>query len=127
MLKKLNLPAKIGGGFATVTLLLLLTALVAWFGMEQFLAGYNRFAEIVDRTTRAENIQANMLAAQLNSHDYLFEQDASYVKGYRESLQNARQAYQQLDALVRNPERRQHLEVMKTTLEAYDHDFSAVV
>ena len=104
-MKNLNMVAKIGGGFGLVLTLLLVVSLVSWNGITEATRGLRQFQEFVGVTDISNQLQADMLLAQMNVKDFI-------ISGNQEAIKRSDDYLRKVETLIKT---------LKTSTNDLDH------
>ncbi|MBF0551741.1 MAG: methyl-accepting chemotaxis protein, partial [Deltaproteobacteria bacterium] len=83
MIQKLNLRAKIAGGFGLVILLFVVSSQVAWHGLGNMTAGFESYRDMARKTSICARLQAEALNAQVSVKDYVITDNETHLQHYK--------------------------------------------
>ncbi len=91
-MKNLSLVAKIGGGFGLVLALLFIVSLVSWKGINKVTGGLGKYQDFVGLTEISNQLQADMLLAQMNVKDFIISGNQQAIQQYTAHLKKVENA-----------------------------------
>ncbi len=127
MLKNLTLGQKVMTGFASILVLLVVVAVIAYTALESASGGFEGYRELARDTNLASRLEADMLMMRMNVKDFLItnsEQDHAQYKFYRD---NMRTFLEQADKEIQHPDRAALIDRVIEDVATYEMGFEQVV
>lgn len=123
----MSLAAKIGAGFGSVILLLVIVSLVSWRGLSGVADGFVEYRGLARDTNLAGRLQAQMLMMRMNVKDFIITASSTDVEQYNEYLEKANTFLEEAHKAIQDPERAAKLDDLTTNLKGYEETFIQVV
>jgi len=127
MFKKMNLVAKIGGGFGVVILLLAIVATVAWFGLSGVADGFTSYRGLARNTNLLGRVQANMLMVRMNVKDFIITSSDKDVADYNSYNEKMDEFLKEAGEHITDPAGVKLLKEVEEKVLAYEEGFNKVV
>ncbi len=127
MFKKMSLAVKIGCGFGTVLLLLVIVATAGWWGLSGVADGFSDYRRLARNTNLGGRIQAQILMVRMNVKDFIQTSSDKDVEQYEAYHVKAEEFLAQAREQIKNPERLALVTKQSNDLQSYDKTFAEVV
>lgn len=127
MLKDFKLRTKIMSGFSII---LLLAALVAYFGisaLKNASSGFDEYRTLARDTNLAGRLQANMLMSELEADDFIQHADKEDLIQFNKRWKNTKEFIEQASKDIVNPDRAEKIKTAKSHLKDYENGFLQVI
>jgi len=126
MFKNMKIGVQISLGYALVTGLLLVVAIVAYMGLGQAVDGFTGYRGLARNSNLSGRVQANMLLARLNAVNYLREQDEETKRTYKERFDKLHEFILKAKKDIQEPERAEKIALIINEAANYDNAFDKV-
>ena len=126
-MKKLTIGMKIGGGFALVLSLLVISSLVSWRGIDHMLQGFVSYRGLARDTNLSGRLQANMLMVRMNVKDFIITGSDEDVQQYHHYLEKMNTFLEDAQKEIRDPERAEKIAFISKVVGEYEQGFDKVV
>ncbi|MBF0524945.1 MAG: methyl-accepting chemotaxis protein [Deltaproteobacteria bacterium] len=103
MIQRLNLRAKIAGGFGLVILLFAVSSQVSWHGLGNMKAGFESYRDMARKTSICTRLQAEAINAQVNVKDYVITENEAHIQHYKEHLKKINDLIREAKSELKNP------------------------
>ncbi len=126
MLKNLTLGQKVMTGFASILMLLVVVAVIAFIALENAAGGFQGYRDLARDTNLAGRLEADMLMMRMNVKDFLItnsDQDRDQYQVYRD---NMRAFLEQADKDIQQPDRAALIDRIIEDVATYESGFEQV-
>ncbi|MEQ5777790.1 MCP four helix bundle domain-containing protein [Thalassospira sp. NFXS8] len=127
MLKNINIPTKIFGGFGIIIALLLVIAVVSGVSLRAADDNFKSYRHLALQTNLAGRVQANLLEARLGVKDFLLTKSENSGNTAKTRASKTLELNQQLAASNRNEDVRAMLLTVDEELKTYISTFDEVI
>lgn len=127
MLSQMTIGKKIALGFAAVTALLIVIAVVAFISLDGANKNFIRYRRIARNTNLAAGIESNMLMVRMNAKDYLISGLEKDQREFQQYLEDTKNFVTEGKEQIANKERLALIKEIDEGLQRYDEGFDKVV
>ncbi|MBF0495422.1 MAG: hypothetical protein HQK58_02425, partial [Deltaproteobacteria bacterium] len=123
MIQRLNLRAKIAGGFGLVILLFVVSSQVAWHGLGNMTAGFESYRDMARKTSICTRLQAEAINAQVNVKDYVITDNEAHIQQYKDNFKKVNDLIREARSEIKN----QALLAKVTAAEGKLHEYGKIL
>ncbi|MBD3265504.1 HAMP domain-containing protein [bacterium] len=127
LLRNMRLGVKIGLGFASVLVLLVIASLIAFNALKGSSDGFTDYREMARDSNLTGELQANMLMVRMNVKDFIITADEKELQEYNNFMQAMAEELEQSKQDIQNPERADKITQIDTLVNEYQAGFEKVV
>ncbi len=126
-MRTVKLVAKIGGGFGSIILLLLIVAFFAWRGLTVMASGIREYDRKASNFNRVTTLKETMLTVRMKVKDYFINHDSKDLEIYETNIKKLREAIDDGKSNIKNASRSSNMQKISDFTDAYVQAFERIV
>ncbi|MGB0370644.1 MAG: methyl-accepting chemotaxis protein [Opitutales bacterium] len=126
MKKKLTVKKMITGGFAAMTLLLLVVGSITYFALSRSANGFTEYREMARDSNLSSRVQSNMLMVRMNAKDFLITSSDKDKAEFDDFFAKTKEYLNQAKQDINKPERAAKVQDAARHLQEYREGFEKV-
>ncbi|MDD5587119.1 MAG: methyl-accepting chemotaxis protein [Alphaproteobacteria bacterium] len=124
---RMKISMKIGLGFMSVLVILVIVGGTSYFSFERVQDGFDKFMQRVEVVSVVRDIDRNFLAFRRFVREYGLTGGGDNVKQARIRLEVLQKSLDAAKEIIKNPERRKKIQEISEKIEAYTEGFNHIV
>jgi len=126
-MRTVKLVAKIGGGFGSIIVLLLVVAIFSWRGLTVMADGIREYDRKAINFNRVTTLKETMLSVRLKVKDYFINHDPKDLEDYQANINNLRHAIEDGKANLKNQLRVEKIRRIDELTDTYTQSFQRMI
>ncbi|AKL97216.1 signal transduction histidine-protein kinase BarA [Clostridium aceticum] len=127
LLKNLKIRTKISVGFGLVLIVLVVSILFQWLGLNRLNKDFSKYREIATQEVLAGRVQANFFKTHIAFKNFIRLEEASQEKVFQENFLKMEGFISELNSKIDHEERRESIETIARLAKEYKENFNKVV